>query len=209
MKDEFSKTRVIAIARGLEGRELEGIANALYEGGIRLTEVTMNSPGALESISRLRTEFDGRMAIGAGTVTNLEQARDAAAAGAQFIVTPNIDRNVIEYCLGQELMITPGALTPSEIVKAISYGCTFVKVFPAGALGPEYIKAVRAPLNQVNLIAVGGITAENAGAYIRSGAYGLGVGGSLCRVPRDGDYARITREAEVLIHTCLASEIKE
>ncbi len=201
LKQDFYDTRVIAILRGAAGKDLEEMAEAICEGGIRFSEVTLNSPDALLSIERLRERFGGRMHIGAGTVTNLKAVREAVAAGAEFIVTPNIDADVIRYCVSNDILITPGALTPTEIEEAMRLGSEFVKVFPVGRLGAGYIKDVMAPYDKAKLIAVGGINAENSEEYRKSGAFGIGVGGSLCKVPEDRDFGKISDYARRLVES--------
>lgn len=202
IEQQFLNTRVIAISRGAAGVPLEKLIQALYEGGIKLAEVTLNSPDALKSISRLREKFDGIMHIGAGTVLNLQSAKEAVAAGAEFIVTPNVNKEVIQYCVSKELFITPGALTPTEIVEAMSYGSRYIKMFPAGAMGAGYLKDVLAALSEARILAVGGIHTGNAADYLAAGAVGLGVGGSLCRIPEDGDYSKSTAYAKELLAQC-------
>ncbi len=191
--------KITAIIRGYDGEELDNIVNALADGGIKAMEVTMNSPSAADSITRLMRLYGDRLMIGAGTVTTMERLFLAADAGAQFIITPNVDEEIIRASHERGLMIMPGAFTPSEIVRASRLGCRYVKVFPVTSMGPEYLKAVKAPLNEVQVIAVGGITTENAAEYMRCGAYGVGVGGGLCRTPEDGDYTKITKEARRMV----------
>lgn len=202
IEQDFLSSRVIAISRGTAGSALDKLIQALQAGGIKLAEITLNSPDALKSISRLREKYDGIIHIGAGTVLNLESAKEAVFAGAEFIVTPNIDKEVIEYCVSRDLFITPGALTPSEIVEAIKYGSKYVKLFPVGSMGTGYLKDVLASLSEAKIVAVGGINAGNAAGYLESGAIGLGVGGSLCRVPEDGDYSKVTVYAKELLAAC-------
>lgn len=199
MENDFLSTRVIAIARGLSGEALGKAASALYTGGIKLTEVTMNSAHALNSIYELRTQYEGKMHIGAGTVTNLPEAKEAIAAGAEFIITPNINQSVIEYCMDKDILIMPGALTPTEIAMAIQCGCKYIKIFPVSTMGPEYIKELSAPFQKVKFIAVGGITLSNAASYLEKGAFGLGVGGYLCNVPENEDYGMIADNASKLL----------
>ena len=140
--------------------------------------------------------------IGAGTVTCLAQAEEAFAAGAELIVTPNIDPEVIRFCCDRELPITPGAMTPTEVITALNCGSEYVKLFPAGCLGPNYIKQLLGPLKGTKLLAVGGINMENAAEYLAGGAYGLGIGGGLCRVPEDRDFSKVTTAAQALLRVC-------
>jgi 2-dehydro-3-deoxyphosphogluconate aldolase/(4S)-4-hydroxy-2-oxoglutarate aldolase len=171
-EEAFLGTGIIAIMRGIEGESLIKMVDALYEGGIRLAEVTLNTAGALSGIRELRTRFDGKMFIGAGTVITLEKAHQALDAGAQFVVTPNMDPEIIRLCLSNHVFVTPGAFTPTEIVTAMNLGCRYIKLFPVRALGPAYIKDVLAPLSDARLLAVGGVDARNIGDYIKAGALG-------------------------------------
>lgn len=198
-EEAFLDTGIIAIMRGIEGADLMKMVEALYEGGIRLAEVTLNTPGALSAIRELRTRFDGKMFIGAGTVITLEKAHQAIDAGAQFLVTPNVDPEIIRLCILSNIWITPGAFTPTEIVTAMNLGCRYIKLFPVRALGPAYIKDVLAPLSDARLLAVGGVDAKNIGDYIKAGAVGAGVGGSLCRVPSNREFSLAANEAKALL----------
>ncbi len=198
-EEAFLDTGVIAIMRGIEGENLIKLVDALYEGGIRLAEVTLNTLGALPAIRELRARYAGKMFIGAGTVITMEKAHQAIDSGAQFVVTPNVDPDIIRLCLSNNIWITPGAFTPTEIVAAMNLGCRYIKLFPVRALGPGYIKDVLAPLSDARLLAVGGVDEKNIGDYVKAGAVGAGVGGSVCRVPPNGDYSTVTEEAKSLL----------
>lgn len=192
--------KLIAIARGLGPEPMERLADALLQGGIRLLEVTFNQArpetwaDTAAAIRQICDRFDGRMLAGAGTVVSLDQLHLAADAGAKYIISPNVDEAVIRETRRLGLVSLPGALTPTEISQAHDFGASAVKVFPAGTLGPDYIKAVRAPLSHIPLLAVGGINEKNAAAFLAAGCAGLGVGGNL--VNRDwianGEFAKIT-----------------
>ena len=177
--------RIIAIVRGLSSEYMIGLANALYEGGIDLIEVTFNQakPGTwketADAIRAIGTSMDGKMLAGAGTVLNDEQLRMAIDAGAKYIVTPNVDPELISKVKAAGLCSFPGALTPSEIMIAHNAGADAVKVFPAGNLGPSYIKAIKAPLSHIPLMAVGGVNEKNTADFIGAGCCGVGVGGNL------------------------------
>lgn len=204
VEQALERTGVIAIVRGVSAEFLPPLLEAFVQGGIRLAEITLNSPDALNQIAGARRRFEGRLHIGAGTVLNPSQATAALDAGAEFMVTPNIDREVIELCQKRKVLVTPGALTPTEIEYALRCGSRYVKVFPASAFGPRYLKEILAPLNSAKLIAVGGINAENAAQYIQNGAVGVGVGGSLCNSQRilDGDFEGIALDAKKLVEVC-------
>ena len=201
--DLLSETKLIAILRGISGADLTAMLQALYEGGIRLAEVTLNTPGALSAISAIRKHWQHRMMIGAGTVTCLSEAEDALAAGAEFIVTPNVDADVIRLCVRRGVPITPGALTPTEIITACRCGSKYVKLFPAGALGPAYVKQLLGPLNGTKLLVVGGIHEGNLREFLQSGAYGAGIGGGLGHVPENRDFSLVTDQARRLLQAAL------
>ncbi|MFN7928462.1 MAG: bifunctional 4-hydroxy-2-oxoglutarate aldolase/2-dehydro-3-deoxy-phosphogluconate aldolase [Blastocatellia bacterium] len=171
--------RVVAILRGdFGGRETEMVA-AMIEGGLTAVEVTLNSPDALNKIRQLAAAFAARCAIGAGTVLTPEEVRQVAEAGGQFIVSPNCDPRVIQASKERGLVSLPGAFTPTEIVTAVQAGADAVKLFPATSLGPSYVKAVRAPLNDVRLVPTGGVTPETARDYLAAGAWAVGIGSEL------------------------------
>jgi 2-dehydro-3-deoxyphosphogluconate aldolase/(4S)-4-hydroxy-2-oxoglutarate aldolase len=148
-------------------------------GGIQLLEMTLNTPGALEAIARWRERFGERAHIGAGTVLNTGMARDAIAAGAQFLIAPNLDEDVIVLGVDNGIDVWPGAMTPTEIVRAWKAGASAVKVFPSGTLGASFFREVRGPLNHIPLIATGGVTLENLPSFLGAGAVAVGAGGSL------------------------------
>jgi len=171
--------RIVAILRGdFSGRE-EEIVNALIEAGITAVEVTLNSPGAFDSIKRLSTGFGRPIAVGAGTVLLPAEVERAAGAGARFIVSPNRDSSVIEATKRLGLVSLPGCFTPSEIVEALDMGADAVKLFPAQCLGVDFIKALRGPLPNVRMVPTGGVTPEGARGYVAAGAWALGVGSEL------------------------------
>ena len=194
--------KVVAVVRLDNGDQLIKVAQALKAGGISAIEFTVPTPNSLEMIKQAATYFGDEVIIGAGTVLDPETARAAILAGAQFIVTPALKTATIELCHRYGKPIIPGALTPTEILSAWEAGADMVKVFPADSMGPEYIKAVLAPLPQVRLAPTGGVSADNATSYLKAGATALGVGGKLvdkAAVSR-GDWSAITAEAERLMN---------
>jgi Entner-Doudoroff aldolase len=175
----IERGRVIAILRGdFGGREHEMVA-AMIAGGLTAVEVTLNSPDALIKIAKLAASFGDQCAVGAGTVLHASEVHQVAEAGGTFIVSPNCDARVIATTKQLGLHSFPGAFTPTEIVAAMQAGADAVKVFPATTLGPGYIKAVRAPLNDARLVPTGGVTPELAQEYRRAGAWAVGVGSEL------------------------------
>jgi 2-dehydro-3-deoxyphosphogluconate aldolase/(4S)-4-hydroxy-2-oxoglutarate aldolase len=202
--DAISAEKLIVIVRGVAKEKLIPLAEAMYNGGIRLLEITYSSNGKVsdedtsESIRMLSEHFEGRMMIGAGTVLTENQVALTCAAGGKFIISPNTDRKVIEKTRELGLVSMPGAFTPSEITAAYSYGADFVKLFPVTSLGPEYVKAVRAPLSNIPLLAVGGIDLSNMGDYLKAGVCGFGIGSNIIdkKMLAEGDFDGITSLAE-------------
>ncbi|MCU6794653.1 MULTISPECIES: bifunctional 4-hydroxy-2-oxoglutarate aldolase/2-dehydro-3-deoxy-phosphogluconate aldolase [Paenibacillus] len=196
----IEKTRIIAIVRGVEERHINDLSQALLDGGIRAMEITLNTSGALSMITKLQAQFGDHMYIGAGTVLDMEDAKQAIEAGASYIVTPNTDEDVIRYAVEQGVPIFPGAMTPTEIVKAWKAGATAVKIFPGASLGLAYIKELQGPLNHIPMVAVGGVNEANIGQFIQAGCYGLGIGGSLINLQEiaAGNFSWIRDKAAAL-----------
>jgi 2-dehydro-3-deoxyphosphogluconate aldolase/(4S)-4-hydroxy-2-oxoglutarate aldolase len=170
---------VVAVIRMKDAGRLRAVIDAIAEGGVRAIEVTMSVPGAVGLIAKLAPALPSSILFGAGTVTDAATARAVIDAGARFIVSPVFRREVIDACHERDIVVAPGCFTPTEILDAHEYGADVVKVFPATALGPSYIKDVRAPLPQVRLMPTGGVTLDNAGDWIRAGAIAVGVGSNL------------------------------
>ena len=177
--ERISACGVVAIVRLNSSGELVEVAAAIAAGGIDVIEFTVTTPGAYEVIAEARRRFGDRLVLGAGTVLDAETAKSAIGAGAQFVVSPNLRHETIVMCRRYGVASLPGALTPTEILSAWEWGADFIKVFPATALGPRYISDVLAPLPQVRLVPVGGVNAENAGAFLKAGAAAVGVGSNL------------------------------
>jgi 2-dehydro-3-deoxyphosphogluconate aldolase/(4S)-4-hydroxy-2-oxoglutarate aldolase len=198
---ELERHKLVAILRGLTEEQGNHAAEALYQGGIRFLEITMNTSGYAAMIRQWRQQYEGKMWIGAGTVLDIGMAKEAHTAGAQFLVTPNTDREVIEYAVNHQLPILPGAMTPTEIVEAWKAGATAVKLFPMSSLGIQYFKEVRAPLDLIRLLPTGGISKDNIGDYIQAGAFGFGMGSSLVdkKAIIEGRYEALTERAQELI----------
>ncbi|MCR2821970.1 bifunctional 4-hydroxy-2-oxoglutarate aldolase/2-dehydro-3-deoxy-phosphogluconate aldolase [Lederbergia panacisoli] len=176
----LEKEKIIVIVRGINHKDSIPLAEALVEGGIRFIEVTMNTEGALEIISEWRTHFKhDDVFIGAGTVLDVEMASSAIRAGAQYLVTPNLDEDVVELACREGIEIFPGVMTPTEIMKAIKAGAKAVKLFPMGALGLNYLKEIRATLSDVKIIATGGVDLGNIQDYFKHGVIGVGIGSNI------------------------------
>ena len=184
MIDLVLESRIVAIVRGLDDGYVP-LAQAMYDGGIRAIEVTFNQKDPSQwvkttnGIRQIKEAMGEKMLVGAGTVTSVELAELAHEAGAQFIVSPDINEEVIRRTKELGMLSMPGALTPTEVLSAYKAGADFVKVFPAGPLGSSYVKAIRGPLNHIRLLAVGGVSEKNVAEFIKAGCVGAGVGGNL------------------------------
>lgn len=175
----FEKAPIVGIIRNVALEDVKQILPIFREAGLTTVEITMNKPDAAEMISwAIANESEG-LNIGAGTVCTKDDLEAALEAGAQFIVTPVINKKVIKSCVKKGIPIFPGAFTPTEIYNAWTLGATMVKIYPATSLGPEYIKDLKAPMNQLKLLPTGGVGLENMTAFLNAGANGLGIGGQL------------------------------
>ncbi|MBL8153703.1 MAG: bifunctional 4-hydroxy-2-oxoglutarate aldolase/2-dehydro-3-deoxy-phosphogluconate aldolase [Anaerolineae bacterium] len=171
---------IVAIMRATRPDPLLAAADALLAGGVQAIEVTLTTPGAMGIITQAVERYTGQpLVFGAGSVLDAESARAAILAGAQFIVCPTLSLRTIEMCKRYSIPVMPGAFTPSEVLTAWEAGADVVKLFPADFGGPAYLKAIKAPLPQVRLAPVGGVSVENTADFIRAGADAVGVGGSL------------------------------
>jgi 2-dehydro-3-deoxyphosphogluconate aldolase/(4S)-4-hydroxy-2-oxoglutarate aldolase len=175
----LENSRVVAIMRRTDSSAAVETARALVAGGVRCLEVTFDSPGVLEMIGAINAELSDQVLLGAGTVLDRQAAEAALAAGARFLVSPHCDIDLVRPLAERGVVWLPGAMTPTEILAGWRAGAAAVKVFPAGGLGPAYLKDVLAPLRGIRLMPTGGVNAENAGAFMRAGAFGLGVGSAL------------------------------
>ena len=170
---------VVAIIRLDSAQGLIDVARAIALGGVTTIEFTMTTPGALGMLAEVARELGSGVTLGAGTVLDSETARAAILAGARFIVSPTLSESVIATCRRYGVVSIPGAYSPTELLAATELGADLVKLFPASALGPAYVRDVMAPLPQLRLVATGGVTLDNAAAFIKAGACAVAVGGSL------------------------------
>jgi 2-dehydro-3-deoxyphosphogluconate aldolase/(4S)-4-hydroxy-2-oxoglutarate aldolase len=203
--DLIAQTRIVAIVRLADLSESLALTRALIAGGINAIEYTLTNRDALRALDELSRTLPevarGEVTLGAGTVLTPEDADASINAGAQFIISPAINFKTIELCKKRNVPIMPGAYTPTEILNAWDAGATAVKVFPARALGANFIKDVREPLPFLKLIPTGGISADNVEAYLKAGAFALGVGGNLVdkSLVANRDWNSITQRAQTLI----------
>jgi 2-dehydro-3-deoxyphosphogluconate aldolase / (4S)-4-hydroxy-2-oxoglutarate aldolase len=177
--EKFEQMPVVGIVRGLPMDVVQGLLPVYAESGLTNIEVTMNTKGAADMIRFAVKEHGEQLNIGAGTVCTLQDLTEALKAGAQYIVTPVVVEEVISACVDQNIPVFPGALTPTEIYRAWTFGASMVKIFPATTFGPQYIKDVKAPLNDVKLLPTGGVNLENITTFLRAGANGVGMGSQL------------------------------
>jgi 2-dehydro-3-deoxyphosphogluconate aldolase / (4S)-4-hydroxy-2-oxoglutarate aldolase len=170
---------VVAVVRSPDGQQLVEVARALADGGVTVVEITMTVPDALDVVRQVRRALGDRVLLGAGTVLDPETARAALLAGAEYLVAPTVNLDVIRLCQRYDKLVMPGAFTPTEILTAWEAGADIVKVFPADVLGPAFFKAMRGPLPQIRLMPTGGVDLDTAADFLRAGACCLGVGGQL------------------------------
>lgn len=191
--DRVLNSGIVAIIRAPSSEQLLEVAHALYDGGIDVIEVTFTVPQALEIIAEVRKSLGDKVLLGAGTVLDPESARAALLAGAEFVVSPTVNLDVIRLCNRYDKLVMPGAFTPSEVLSAWEAGADIVKVFPSEVLGPGYLKALHGPLPQIRLMPTGGVNLDTLGDFIKAGACALGVGGALVekQAVREGDMDRI------------------
>lgn len=188
-QDQLTETPLVAILRGLTPEDALAIGGALHEGGFAYAEVPLNSPRPLDSIAALAKVFRGKMMIGAGTVLSVEDVAAIKAAGADFMVAPNTDGNVIAAAKAADLRTMPGVFSPTEAFAALAAGADALKIFPADTFGPNYIKALRAVLpREASVFAVGGVSESSFKPYLESGADGFGLGTTLYRPGDNADH---------------------
>lgn len=201
------REKIIAIVRGIEPEKCLNTAQALYDGGIRMMEITYDQKNpdswytTADAISRIAKAFQGRMLVGAGTVTSPYLVELTYKAGGLFIISPNTNADVIRRTRELELVSMPGALTPTDVMEAWDAGADIVKLFPVSTFGPEYVRAIRAPLSHIPMMAVGGINEKNIADYLAAGAIGVGVGGNLANRKwiDAGEYHKITETARAMV----------
>ncbi|WP_300381666.1 bifunctional 4-hydroxy-2-oxoglutarate aldolase/2-dehydro-3-deoxy-phosphogluconate aldolase [Clostridium sp.] len=211
MKKEVIKfiedNKLIAICRGIYGDKLVELVNTLYEGGIKLVEVTFDQndenciKNTSEAIELLASKFQGKVKIGAGTVITEEQVIAAKNSGAEYILSPNVDLEIIKMANKRGLVTIPGAMTPTEIISAHKSGADFVKLFPAGTLGLSYAKDLLGPINNVKFIATAGITPENLYDFLKLGFAGAGISNYLTnkKLINEGKFEILKEHAKELV----------
>ena len=208
LMQKIESEKIIAIVRGVGPEQCMKVADALYAGGIRLMEVTYDQKNpdsfqaTADAIAAIAKAYEGRMEVGAGTVTTPELVEMTAKAGGKFIISPDVNVDVIKRSVELGLVSMPGAMTPTEVMTAHWAGADYVKLFPIGDLGVSYLKAVRAPISHVKLMAVGGVNEGNIADFLAAGVYGVGVGGNLANKKwiDAGEFDKITEAAQNMVN---------
>jgi 2-dehydro-3-deoxyphosphogluconate aldolase/(4S)-4-hydroxy-2-oxoglutarate aldolase len=199
--DTIRETGVIAIMRAQSSDQLIAAADAIKKGGVRAIEVTMTTPGALGVISEAKARYGSDVVFGAGSVLDPETGRAAILAGADFVVSPILNLGLIELCNRYGVATMPGCYSPTEVITGWEGGADLIKLFPASVGGPDLVKAILAPLPQVQIVPVGGVNLDTAADFIRKGAAALGVGSSLVsqKLLDAGDLDELTRRAAAYV----------
>lgn len=194
MKELLKEHKICAIMRNVSLENTIEYARAVFEGGVSMFEIALNSQDACHQISMLRKEFEKEpVLIGAGTVTTQERCRKAEEAGAQFFLTPSVSVQTMEYCRKHAIPLLPGVMTPTDVAVCLEYGYDVMKLFPAGDLPEGYIKSLKGPFDNTEYVAVGGVTRENIRSFFQRGFIGVGIGSNL--IPAEYVKKRLWREA--------------
>jgi 2-dehydro-3-deoxyphosphogluconate aldolase/(4S)-4-hydroxy-2-oxoglutarate aldolase len=202
---------IIPVVRASSGDEALAAVEAIKAGGLSVLEITMTVPGAVGIIEQIAKRYGDEVLVGAGTVLNAETAKDCLAAGAQFVVSPALNLETIAFCREAGCAIMPGALTPTEVVTAWLAGADMVKVFPCGAMGgASYIKSLKAPLPQIELVPTGGVSLSTAASFIQAGSAAIGVGADLVDIKaiRAGQSEKITETTRAYIEAVRSARAK-
>jgi 2-dehydro-3-deoxyphosphogluconate aldolase/(4S)-4-hydroxy-2-oxoglutarate aldolase len=205
--DRFRRLPLLGILRGITTADVLPLAEAVAAAGLEAIEITMNTPGAPALIRCLAAEAKGRLMVGAGTVLGLDDLDAALDAGATFVVMPTLVPEVADRCAARGIPIFPGALTPQEIFNAWKAGATMVKVFPASCFGPGYLKEIKGPFRDIQLLACGGVNTDNMATYFACGASAVAFGASVFRSDwlAERRYERIGEDVRKLVQACRAA----
>lgn len=192
------ETGIVLIIRSDSDEEALAVAEAAIQGGIKVLEITMNVPNALNVIRILSNKYSNEgIVVGAGTVLDGETARAAILAGAELLVSPHLNQEMIKVANRYQAITISGAFTPKEVIETLEAGADFVKLFPAEVMGPQYVKAIRAPIPQAPVVPTGGVTLENIHEWLNTGCAAVGVGSFITKAAqKDGDYQKVTKAAQ-------------
>lgn len=205
----IEESGIVAVVRAESSEQALKIAEAVKAGGIQAIEITMTVPGAIEVIKELsRTYINGEILIGAGSVLDAETARFCLLAGAEYIVSPALDVETIKLCNRYQKIVIPGAMSVTEVLRAMEVGADIVKIFPATLFGPKIIKAIKGPLPQAILLPTGGVDLNNVDEWITAGSFAVGVGSVLTAGAKRGNYEEVTKTAKEFIKRIKAAREK-
>ena len=205
MRRMVMENPLLAILRGVDDSILIDYTEAIVEGGVAFFEVALNTDGALEQIKRLKAHFGDRILVGAGTAITVEKARSAVEAGAEFLLAPSTDEDVLAFCQKEGIEMLPGALTPSDVSLCLRYGFDTIKLFPAADMPMSYAKHLKGPFSDTEYVAIGGVNSENMTEFIRNGYIGVGLGSNI--LPKDAVAARDWKRASEYVKS-LTDQLK-
>ncbi|SER14738.1 bifunctional 4-hydroxy-2-oxoglutarate aldolase/2-dehydro-3-deoxy-phosphogluconate aldolase [Piscibacillus halophilus] len=196
--ERLKSSGVVAVLRRVPKAKLFPLVETLISAGVNVLELTVDSEDSYQSIKELREQFSDQALIGAGTVLTTDEANQAIDAGAQFVFSPSFNEEVVKLSVEREVISIPGVMTPTEMVKAHQAGADVVKIFPASAVGPKYLKDLQGPLGHIPMIPTGGVNVDNTASFIRNGAVAVGIGGSLIdnQLIEQDDWAALKEKAE-------------
>lgn len=207
--NEILKVKAVAVLRVKEAEKLKKIIDAIYAGGVSAVEITMTVPNAIQLIEKMSVELDKNIVLGVGSVLNKSIAEDAIKAGAKYVVSPVLKKEIIEAAHKHGVPAMPGCFTPTEIQTAFEYGADIIKVFPADIVGMAFFKAILAPLPHLKLMPTGGVNLTNAGDWLKAGACAVGIGSALLdkKAIAEENYSVLTQNAKAIIESIQKEEI--
>lgn len=199
--NKIKETKIVAVIRAENPKKALKITESVKKGNIDIIEITMTVPGAIDVIKEIRANYEKEnLLIGAGSVLDAETARACILAGAEFIVSPILDKDMIKLCNRYQKIVVPGAMTPTEVYKAMEMGADIIKIFPASVLGTKIIKAIKGPIPQAELMPTGGINIENINDWLEAGSIAVGVGSGLTKPSKTDNYSEITKNANIFMN---------
>lgn len=198
--DEILKRKSIAVLRIKEADKLKNVIEAIADGGVTVSEITMSVPNAIQLIEKMSAELDKNIVLGVGTVLNAQVCEDAIKAGAKYVVSPVFKKEIIDMAHKYDIPVMPGCFSPTEILTAYESGADVIKVFPADSLGMPFFKAVLAPLPHIPMMPSGGVTLTNAGEWLKAGACAVGIGSALLDKDaiQTGNFSKLTENAKII-----------
>jgi len=198
---KIKETGIVPVIRAKSADEALKLTEAIYDGGINIFEITMTVPGAIEVIKELTEKYkeNNDVVIGAGSVLDAPTAKTAIQAGAKFVVGPSFDKEMVSLCNRYQVPVIPGAVTPTEVVKAMEAGADVVKIFPATLFGPKIIKAIKGPIPHAPLLPTGGVNLDNVADWIAAGSYAVGAGSAIVGKVEGDDYSKVTEASREFV----------